>query len=203
MIDLKMVLTYVMQQGLQDFGYGVRGTVFTQPTSTSNIATVSFARAGAQEELDRPLITLMRPAPMRPIQFYLGNVALDYLGSTNIAPMIQVQDRIRLRVEAAQDEYGGQVLIDQLMLQIPTILLQNWDAMTFPEEAGGYGMQNVTFSGGADTAESFTLSSGQVIYTNYFDVSAIVSLDAATMQPPVSTITAIQFIPQIEIGTLD
>lgn len=195
--DLKSVMVAVIQQGLTDFGYGVRSIESVTPTSTTNPNMLTLKRSGAQDEDNRPLITIRRIAGPTPVNFYLSNYGNPQNTSDLYALGIQVQDRVRIQVETAQDT-GGQSLIDKLMLQIPVMLLQNWDAMTFPWEVGGFGLFNVTWRGSDDVLRAFTEAGGKAIYTNALDVSAIFTLDAASQTPIVSTIDVIEFEPQVE-----
>lgn len=194
--DLKSVLLVVLQQGLIDAGYGVHSIETAVPSSADNPNTVTLKRSGAQDEDNRPLLTVRRIAGPTPVAFYMSNYGFYEDMQSAFVPAIQVQDRVRIQVEASQDT-GGQSLIDKLMLQIPYMLLQNWDAMTFPAEVGGYGLYNLTFRGSDDVIRAFTEAGGKAVYSNAFDVSAIYTLDAPSQTPPVSTITAIEFVPQV------
>ena len=198
--DLKAVLLVVLQQGLIDAGYGVRSIETVTPSSTDNPNTLTIKRSGAQDEDNRPLLTVRRIAGPTPVSFYMSNYGFYEDMQSAYVPVIQVQDRVRIQVEASQDT-GGQSLIDKLMLQIPQMLLQNWDAMTFPWEAGGYGLYNLTFRGSDDVIRAFIEAGGKAIYSNAFDVSATYTLDTPSQTPAVSTITAIEFVP-IVVGNI-
>ena len=199
--DLKSVVVLVLQQGLQDFGYGVHSIETVPPTSADNPNTLSVKRSGAQDEDDRPLLTVRRIGGPTPVNFYLSNYGYYEDMSEAFTPAIQVQDRVRIQIEAAQDT-GGQSLVDKLMLQIPVMLLQNWDAMMFPWEVGGFGLFDITFRGSDDVVRPFTESGGKAIYTNAIDVSAIFTLDTASQTPSVSTIDVIEFDPQVDTAVL-
>ncbi len=197
MVDLKGAMLDVIQQGLADFGYGVVAVGSSPPTSSVNPNDFTLKRAGAQDEDQRPLITIRRVSGPRSVQFYLGNQVVPQSGAVTV-PSVMVQDTVRIAVEATQNT-GGQSLVDKLMLQIPVMLMQNWDAMTFPQEVGGYGFVNLTYRGGADEGRPFTEASGNMIYTNYIDVSGITYADAASPLTPISDISYVAFVP-LEAG---
>ena len=194
MLDLKGVLRVVIVQGLQDFGYGVQSVESIAPTTEQN--TVYVMRSGAQQEDDRTLITLRRVGAPRSSSFYLGNMADPQasIGGFGV-PLIMVEDRVQVKVEAFHDS-GGQSLVDKLMLQIPTMFVQSWDAMTFPTEVGGYGLLTPTWTGGGDTVTT-THTGGKVSYSNHFDFSAVLPADAASNDPSQGTITAIVIQPTL------
>lgn len=197
MLDLKGVMLFVIQQGLEDFGYGVVAVGSADSTNTDNPNTVTLKRSGAQDEDDRPLITIRRVSGPRTVQYYLGNHGQQRAGELNV-PVIMVQDTVRIAVEATQNT-GGQSLVDKLMVQIPVMLMQNWDVMIFPQEVGGFGLVNPTYRGGADEGRPFTEASGNMIYTNYIDVSATVYADAQNPMTPLGEISYVAFVP-LEAG---
>lgn len=202
MLDLKSILRVVIVQGLADFGYGVQSVESIPSTNPQSPNTVYVMRSGAQQEDDRTLITLRRVGAPRPSSFYLGNMAdpMASIGGFSV-PLIMAEDTVRINVEAFHDT-GGQSLVDKLMLQLPTALLANWDAMTFPEEVGGYGLINPTWRGGADTAET-TTTGGKVSYSNHFDFVATLPIDGKSVVTPISTITYIALLPTLQNAAND
>jgi len=208
MIDLKTALTYLIQQGLEDYGYGVRSmdTILT-PASSPNKATITVKRSGAQDEDDRPLITLTRIAGPNISQFYLGN-----LGSTRPpeAPSIpnaastantqvldfQVDDKVRIGIEADQNT-GGQSLVDLLVMQIPVIFQQSWSVLTAPPSVGGYGLFNIEIQGGEDSVDAFAEVGGKVIYKNYYDVTATYTVDSEITVLPSPELDNFLFNPPV------
>lgn len=195
MQDLKAVLITVLTQGLKDFGYGVRAVQTVQPSNPDQ-PIITLKRSGSQAEDDRPLITVRRIGGLRSTGFYLGNAATPMSGvdSPNV-PLIMADDRIRIGIEAFQDT-GGQSLVDTLMLQIPVMLLQNWDAMTFPIEVGGYGLFNLSFQGSGDTVRT-NEAGGKIVYTNSIDVTATLPVDTSSTVQPLGTISAIAIDPTL------
>lgn len=197
MLDLKGILMQVLTVGLQDFNYGVRSTGFVNPPANSDSPIISITRSGAQDEVDAPRIYLKRMGAPTAKTFFLGNVSDPIAGSTaEYAKTILVEDRVRIGIEAFQDT-GGQSLVDMLVLQIPTMLLQNWDAMTYPLEVGGYGLISPTFRGGEDTIKSNEVG-GKAVYANYIDLVATLPMDtSAPNAQPIGTIDYIEFLPTI------
>ena len=196
MLDLKSILRAVLQQGLEDFGYGVKSVGSVSPAVGSNAPVITLKRSGAQDEDDRPLITLRRIAGPRTAAFYVGNVVPTQSAYTPALPYayaIMGEDRVRIGIEAFQDT-GGQSLVDVLMLQIPTMLLQNWDAMTFPTEAGGYGLYNATFRGAEDVVRS-NEAGGKAVYANSIDFTAQLLMDTMPGTPTPTTIDYIAIDP--------
>ncbi|MCL6444826.1 MAG: hypothetical protein K6T83_15455 [Alicyclobacillus sp.] len=197
MLDLKSILRTVLQQGMQDLGYPVVSVGYTA-SNTPNMPIITLKRGGAQDEQNRPLITLRRISGPRPVSYFLGNVAplSETLSNTNPSPYanaILVEERIRIGIETAHDT-GGQPLVDLLMMQIPYILLQNWMAMSAPVEVGGYGLISPSFQGGMDTADMQEVG-GKVIYSNYVDFTARQMLETLPQPIPTTTIDYIEFEP--------
>lgn len=195
--DLKGILMQVLTVGLQDFNYGVRSTGFVNPPVGSDSPTISITRTGAQDEVDAPRIFLKRMGAPTARVFFLGNVS-DPMAGTNAeyAKTILVEDRVRIGIEAFHDT-GGQSLVDMLVLQIPTMLLQNWNALTYPIEVGGYGLIGPTFRGGEDTVKS-NIVGGKAVYSNYIDFTATLPMDVSDPNAqPIGTIDYIEFLPTL------
>lgn len=151
--------------GFENLGYGV------QPLNVApvdqNHQTLNFYRGLGQQMLDRPLLTVARQSASASPR-WIGNLGV---ARTDLPPppgymtAVPVVEMFRIEIEATQTN-GGISLVDMLLGQADVILTEAYQTLTFPIEAGGYGLYNVLWSVGSDSERPFVEVAGKVIFSN-------------------------------------
>lgn len=184
-IDTKDLLLKVLMGGYQAQGFGIESTQVA-PVDDSH-PTLSFLRAMGQSSKPRPLLTVMREGGSARSAWLSNYGAPEGYTSGGSAPAgaLPIDERFRIQIEAF-DDTGGMPMVDWLLETADGILLSYYDTLTWPVEAGGYGLYFPSWALGADTERPFTEVGGKVIFANYilFTCTRILSTQPPTPGTP-------------------
>ena len=184
-IDTKDLLLQMLMAGYSTLGFGIEPT--NLPATDDQHPTISFLRALGQSARPRPLITVMRlGGDVR--STWLSNIGAQ-VGTTGavgqgVVPVLPLEESFRIQIEAFNDN-GGISAVDWLLESAQTILLTYYDALTWPIEAGGYGMYFPAWKVNQDEERPFTEMAGKVIFSNSLTFRAT-RLQSIAVTPPVS-----------------
>jgi hypothetical protein len=214
-LDTKDLLLDVLMQGYKSMGFGVE-QIKAAPVDDSH-PTLNFQRAFSEAMKPRPLLTVAR-RNAHAVPRWLGNLGLvpattDQSGNLIPpdlgTPSIPLEETFRVRVEST-DQTGGLPTVDWLLELASIILLNSYETLVWPTEAGGYGLYFVRWALADDRDRPFTEVGGKIIFFNDLNVTAtrFVSLPPPTVTPSpagfaidVSVVTAPAEVP-VDVGTL-
>lgn len=184
-LDTKDILIQILMQGYAERGYGTQsmGTQLASTPVDKEHPIIAFYRGFGQAIFDRPLVTVVRQrAQVTPM--WLGNIAYPRQGVSGWVESVPVNESYRIIFEATQNT-AGISLIDVLVEQAQAILMEAFDVLITPLEAGGYSLYNPSWMIGEDSADAFSMLGGKVIYSSdiRFSATRFISTDRPSSPP--------------------